>query len=98
MAFEYKQNTRYDAAVNPATCKASVSGGRGMIYQCGRKRWKDGWCKQHHPDSEAERRRHSVEKYEQKWRNREKAEEQNAVALLRELGYTVTPPTPCKKD
>ena len=35
-------------------------------YQCNRKIWKDGFCKQHHPDTVAERDRKSTERYEAK--------------------------------
>lgn len=35
-------------------------------YQCSRKATKDGYCKQHHPDSVAERQRKSEAAYEEK--------------------------------
>lgn len=43
--------------LDPNRCKAGVWGNeRWASYgQCSRKPFKDGWCKQHHPDSERER-------------------------------------------
>ena len=57
MTSEYKASLRYEVPFTPEQCKASVyheipSG----FHQCRRKPWKDGWCKQHHPDTEAKRR------------------------------------------
>ena len=50
---------------DPTRCKERVYGiGVWHDYQCNRKAWKDGYCKQHHPDTVAERRRKSDEKYE----------------------------------
>lgn len=38
-------------------------------YQCSRKAWKDGYCKQHHPDIVAEKRRRSMERHNEKRKN-----------------------------
>jgi Zn-dependent M32 family carboxypeptidase len=41
---------------------------QGMArYQCSRKAWKDGYCKQHHPDSVAERAEKSRQRSEARW-------------------------------
>ena len=41
---------------------------QGMFsYRCSRKAWKDGYCKQHHPDTVAERNRKAQLRYEAKW-------------------------------
>lgn len=70
MVFIYHQKDRYYQPVNPENCKASVSSRAGwMIHQCSRKIWKDGWCKQHHPESIAERDRKTDERYETKRAN-----------------------------
>ena len=48
-------------------CKQSVynqDAWRG--FQCSRKVWKDGYCKQHHPDNVEERRKKSLIAYEAK--------------------------------
>ena len=51
--------------MNPNQCKETVADDTGFhFYQCSRKPVKDGYCKQHHPDSVAERRRKAEEKYE----------------------------------
>lgn len=72
MAFEYKPHGLYGAPIAPDRCKAAVhKEGRGVgQYQCSRKPWKDGWCKQHHPDTVAERRRRNQERYEKKRKRR----------------------------
>ena len=69
MPFEYKGRDLHDSPVKPDRCKASVAeGGRSTRrYQCSRKPWKDGWCKQHHPDTEAARRKQSEEEYHRKF-------------------------------
>ena len=55
MATEYT-NRRGKPIADPSRCKASVSGkgqwGWLHQHQCKRKPWKDGWCRQHHPDTE----------------------------------------------
>ena len=68
MPSEYKPRDLYASPLNPDRCKASVPyGGRSVsFHQCQRAPWKDGWCKQHHPDTEAERRKQSEERYQQK--------------------------------
>jgi hypothetical protein len=38
-------------------------------HQCTRKVWKDGFCKQHHPESEAKRRVESNRKLEENFQN-----------------------------
>lgn len=58
-------------------CKRSVSGegkwGAFHQHQCTRPIWKDGYCKQHHPDKEEERRAKRREearrKSERLWNN-----------------------------
>lgn len=52
--------------------------------KCSRKAVKDGFCKQHHPDAEAERERKSQEAYDQKmenapWRRLERCKEALAM-------------------
>ena len=82
MAYEYEPANR-----DPNRCKASISGegkyGSFHAHQCSRKPWKDGWCQQHHPDTEAERRKQSEEQYQKKlarspWRQLQKAHEEIA--------------------
>jgi hypothetical protein len=47
------------APLDPTRCKYDVwETGRGTgHHQCQRKPWKDGWCRQHHPESIAARER-----------------------------------------
>lgn len=70
MAHEYKpRDYLYAAPFDPGRCKASVTErGHWRPHQCRRKPWKDGWCKQHHPDAEAERREQSKKRWEEKFR------------------------------
>jgi len=85
MPSEYKPRDLYALPLNPDRCKASVPyGGRSVsFHQCQRAPWKDEWCKQHHPDTEAERRKQSEEEYQRKlehspWRQLQKAHEEIA--------------------
>lgn len=53
--------------INVSRCKEQgiSDGSRSMRYhQCYNKSWKDGYCKIHHPDSVAARRKKSDEQYE----------------------------------
>lgn len=71
-------------------CKAEVrdrSSRWPRKYQCQRKAVKDGYCKQHHPDSVAERRKESDERYERQFQNSPlqllgKERERNARLLI----------------
>lgn len=67
MAREYT-GRRGEKIANPKKCKASVSNGGkwGWLHphQCKRKPWKDGWCKQHHPDTESKKLQESQERRE----------------------------------
>jgi len=57
MTREYKADGLYDSPILSDRCKACIATPSLMnSYQCSRKPWKDGWCKQHHPDTEARRR------------------------------------------
>jgi len=54
------------APLDPTRCHYDVWASRGAgstHYQCTKKIWKDRWCKQHHPDSIAERARQAEERY-----------------------------------
>ena len=87
MAFEHKPYDRYSSPVNPDQCKASVpDGGRSMRdHQCHRKPWRDGWCKQHHPDTEAERREESSRRWELKHQHSSSARLGRALTEIEEL-------------
>ena len=52
-------------------CKKNVYPRESMFmraHQCSRYVWKDDYCKQHHPDTVAERNRKREERYEEKWK------------------------------
>lgn len=53
------------APLNPERCKAQVWSRDRWSHtsQCSRKHVKDGWCKTHHPDAEAERKTASDERF-----------------------------------
>lgn len=54
-------------AMDPARCRERVAGlGGWHFHQCSRKVWKDGYCRQHHPDTVAERNRKSRELWKKK--------------------------------
>lgn len=46
-------------------------------YQCSRKPWRDGYCKQHHPDTVEQRKAESMERWQAKneiWREARRLE------------------------
>lgn len=67
MTHVYKPHGLHASLVDPERCKSAVHRPRGGFHQCLRKPWKDGWCKQHHPDTEAERRAERKVRWEQKY-------------------------------
>ena len=50
---------------NSKRCKANVWVGF-HTHQCLRIAWKDGYCKQHHPDNVKQRQEESMARYEEK--------------------------------
>lgn len=66
MAFEYRQRSKYEPSRIGSQCKASVPALGVGFAQCSRKPWRDGWCKQHHPEEEKARRDKSMEKHRAK--------------------------------
>ena len=67
MTSVYRPHTKHDAPLRSERCKASVHDTYGLgFHQCLRKPWNDGWCKQHHPDTEAKRRAEREVRWEQK--------------------------------
>jgi len=80
---EYKPRGRRDAPIDPERCKASVLDYGWRSRQCSRKPWRDGWCKQHHPDTIAERKRIRDLRYKQKRANGPLARAQKEIERLR---------------
>lgn len=78
--FRYKPRWPHERKPDPKQCAASVSSGGGgpSSYQCTRKPWKGDWCKQHHPETVAERDR----KREEGWA-RERAASEYRYSLPR---------------
>ena len=70
MAREWKPNS-HECPVNDVKCKATVHGDSRWpsFHQCNRKRVKDGWCKQHHPDAEKAREAKSEARYQASMRS-----------------------------
>jgi hypothetical protein len=56
--------------MTPERCKETIWQGMAR-YQCSRKAWKDSYCKQHHPDTVAERNRKTNLRREAKWAEQE---------------------------
>ena len=67
MPYKYEPGF-HSAPFDPERCAASVRGGGRSLnyYQCSRKPRKDGWCKQHHPESEKKRREERTKRWEKK--------------------------------
>ena len=64
-------------------CKESIMTGFHS-HQCSRRDWKDGYCKQHHPDSVRARQEKSMRKYEEKVKNSPWNQLKETRALLTE--------------
>jgi len=54
-------------------------------YRCKRNEWKDGYCKQHHPDTVEARRKKSKEKYEEQKKQSPYYKLREAVERIKEL-------------
>lgn len=65
---------------HPDFCQAIVHGERVTMWQCRRKPWKDGFCKQHHPDSVAKRKANSMARYRAESAERNAAWEKGQAA------------------
>ena len=74
-------------------CKVTVYDPRNVFdnHLCRRKTWKDGYCKQHHPDSVAERGKKKRKRYEEERKNscwyqlqQSEARLERAIGLLEE--------------
>ncbi len=71
---EYSPHRPTDPTFDTGCCKAAVlQVGGWHSYQCSRKHIKEGWCKQHHPDTCAERERKARERCEADLRRRQVA-------------------------
>jgi hypothetical protein len=73
-------------------CKKRVWLQGGFVdYQCSRKIWKDGYCKQHHPETVEERQGKSDMKWEEKIKIREKGklftDYQTVIMFLQQHGF-----------
>jgi hypothetical protein len=67
-------------------CKKQVWGQSSYThYRCSRNAWKDGYCKQHHPDTVAERRKKSDAAYEIKREQSPLYKLQQALAEIKSL-------------
>lgn len=80
MAFEYRPRCK-GQTIDTNRCKAAVhDGGRSVsFHQCTRKPWRDGWCKQHHPDTEATRDKERRARWEMESRARRREAQINAA-------------------
>lgn len=67
MAFKYTQHD-YGAPFDPKRCAAAVAESDPSFNyrQCRRNAWKDGWCKQHHPETEEKQREAAKRRYEER--------------------------------
>ena len=67
------------SAVSPQFCKQVVWGNWGS-HQCSRKPWKDGYCKQHHPDTVKSREAKRTAKWDAESKRQRLEEARSAVA------------------
>ena len=78
---------KYTGKINPERCQAAVAGSDRAEWfhphQCQRKVWRDGWCRQHHPETEQVRESERTAKYEAKWdRERQRQHLANSAGPL----------------
>jgi hypothetical protein len=67
-------------------CKKRVWGQSSFnSYSCSRNAWKDGYCKQHHPDTVTERRKKSDAAYEIKRKQSPLYKLQQAIVKIKAL-------------
>jgi len=52
-------------SLDPRFCSKRIWHGFASESQCKRKVWRDGWCKQHHPETKAKRAEESRIRYEE---------------------------------
>lgn len=89
MPFEYQPRSG-ESPLNTKRCKARVhSHDRNMTsWQCNRKRWKEGWCKIHHPESESARKAASFARFQEQaakeWRQTATAERERILKIIDE--------------
>ena len=67
-----------------ARCKENVFS-NWHHYQCSRKIWKDGYCKQHHPDTVQARKIESEQKYKERYQQSAYGRLQAACRRIKEL-------------
>ena len=65
MTHEYNPD-HFGEARDPNRCKAKVASFGWPFRQCQHPVWRDGWCKQHHPDIEAVRKEQQWLEYQRK--------------------------------
>jgi hypothetical protein len=60
-------------------------------HQCKRKSWKDGYCKQHHPEEIKNRTKERMAAWDAKWENQKKQREirdlEMVIKLTKQAGF-----------
>jgi hypothetical protein len=82
--------------LDPERCKASVAHGdrAPTFHQCQRKVWKDGWCRQHHPDTEKakqDRWEEEWQKQQRQWDKQDAIQRAEKAVILAAVRYTERP-------
>lgn len=87
MTHVYKPSeNRIDPPIDIERCKAAVYNTlQWRFFQCQRKKKKDGWCFQHHPDAEKKRTQERKERWEAQWANRPEERLRKANERIKEL-------------
>ena len=86
MANRYRPPFPTDPRIDLKRCTASVHDQSGWRpHQCNRKPWRDGWCKQHHPESVQARREASEARYRAEQARRAASHRRQFHPLQREL-------------
>lgn len=67
MANVYRPRTFAHMRFMSNSCKAGYTSVAGRYWQCSHKIWKDGWCMEHHPETEAARRAQSEQRRQERY-------------------------------
>lgn len=54
-------------------------------YQCQRKAWKDGYCKQHHPDEVKKKAKARSDALNAKWENQKRQRQKSNMVMVIDL-------------
>ena len=84
-------------SLDPLFCSKRIWSGFGWESQCKRKPWRDGWCKQHHPETKAKRAEESRIRYEEQRKQSPLYKLEQAQKRINELEAEISALKACGK-